>query len=170
MHRAAARDSKTTRLIDGARTSQGSAGLPMPSAFGRCRETPSVFFGSYWSVVIPAALPQRKTRPLPVKPAVRTHCRLRVGAANWARHAADLSCGLQNNAFLGRIRRGSRHGTHTGFDGATMRNAIGLAANFAVVCANTLMPDRGSPFQAGFAARNGVYVADLAVVRTSIYS
>lgn len=78
-------------------------------------------------------------------------------------HAADLSArGFRTTPCYGVFGASAGAGKLMGFDGVQIANAIRLAANFAgglreYVDAAT----EESPFQAGFAARNGLHVADL---------
>ncbi len=78
-------------------------------------------------------------------------------------HAADLSArGFRTTPCYGVLGAAAGAGKLMGFDGVQIANAIRLAANFAgglreYVDAAT----EESPFQAGFAARNGLQVADL---------
>jgi 2-methylcitrate dehydratase PrpD len=78
-------------------------------------------------------------------------------------HAADLSTrGFRTTPCYGVFGASAGAGKLMGFDGDRIANAIRLAANFAgglreYVDAAT----EESPFQAGFAARNGLHVADL---------
>jgi len=79
-------------------------------------------------------------------------------------HSADLSLrGFRTTPAYGVFGATVAHGRIRGFDGPALRNAIGLAANFAGGLREYVdLGTEESPFQAGFAARNGVYVADLA--------
>jgi 2-methylcitrate dehydratase PrpD len=86
-------------------------------------------------------------------------CALRIGRD----HAADLSVrGFRTTPAYGVFGAAVATARARRFDAGQMRNAICLAANYAgglreYVDAGT----EESPFQAGFAARNGVHVADL---------
>jgi 2-methylcitrate dehydratase PrpD len=78
-------------------------------------------------------------------------------------HAADLSLrGFRTTPCYAVFGAAAAAGRAKRFDAGGVASAIGLAANFAgglreYVDAGT----EESPFQAGFAARNGLYVADL---------
>lgn len=155
----------TTRLIDGARTSQGSAAFANAVLLSGRVQGDSHPCGHIGGVVIPSALAAAETEnatgaTLLSGLVAGYESALRIGRD----HAADLSLrGFRTTPSYGVFGATVASGRIRGFDAVTMRNAIGLAANFAgglreYVDAGT----EESPFQAGFAARNGVYVVDLA--------
>lgn len=154
-----------TRLIDGAHTSQGSAAFANAVLLSGRVQGDSHPCGHIGGVIIPASLAAAEEThasgaALLSGMVAGYESALRIGRD----HAADLSLrGFRTTPAYGVFGAAVATGRLRGFDGATMRNAIGLAANFAgglreYVDAGT----EESPFQAGFAARNGVYVADLA--------
>lgn len=153
-----------TRLIDGARTSQGSAAFANAVLLSGRVQGDSHPCGHIGGVVIPAAVAAAEemnaTGEALLSGLVAGYeAALRIGRD----HAADLSLrGFRTTPAYGVFGAAVATGRIRGFDAVKTRNAIGLAAN----CAGGLREyvDAGteeSPFQAGFAARNGVYVADL---------
>lgn len=153
-----------TRLIDGARTSQGSAAFANAVLLSGRVQGDSHPCGHIGGVVIPAAVAAAEdmnaTGGMLLSGLVAGYeAALRIGRD----HAADLSLrGFRTTPAYGVFGAAVATGRIRGFDAAKMGHAIGLAANYAgglreYVDAGT----EESPFQAGFAARNGVYVADL---------
>jgi len=154
----------TTRFIDGARTSQGSAAFANAVLLSGRVQGDSHPCGHIGGVVIPAALAAAEDEGATGEALLSGlvagyESALRIGRD----HAADLSLrGFRTTPSYGVFGAAVATGRIRGFVGEKMRNAIGLAANYAgglreYVNAGT----EESPFQAGFAARNGVYVADL---------
>ena len=155
----------TTRLIDGALTSHGSAAFANAVLLSGRVQGDSHACGHMGGVMIPAAIAAAENEGATGETLLSGlvagyESALRIGRD----HAADLSLrGFRTTPAYGVFGAAVATGRIRGFDGTTLRNAIGLAANFAgglreYVDAGT----EESPFQAGFAARNGVYVADLA--------
>lgn len=155
----------TTRLLDGARTSQGSAAFANAVLLSGRVQGDSHPCGHIGGVVIPSAIAAAENENVSGATLLSGmvagyESALRIGRD----HAADLSLrGFRTTPSYGVFGATVANGRIRGFDAATMRNAISLAANFAgglreYVDAGT----EESPFQAGFAARNGVYAADLA--------
>lgn len=154
-----------TRFIDGAATSQGSAAFANAVLLSGRVQGDSHPCGHIGGVIIPSAIAAAQDASasgaqLLSGMVAGYESALRIGRD----HAADLSLrGFRTTPAYGVFGAAVATGRMRGFDGVIMRNAIGLAANFAgglreYVDAGT----EESPFQAGFAARNGVYVADLA--------
>jgi len=154
----------TTRLIDGITTSQGSATFANAVLLSGRVQGDSHPCGHIGGVVIPAALASAEEVGASGEELVSAlvagyEVALRIGRD----HAADLSVnGFRTTPCYGVFGASVAVGRLRGFDARQVRSAIGLAANFAgglreYVDAGT----EESPFQAGFAARNGVYVADL---------
>ena len=154
-----------TRFIDGASTSQGSAAFANAVLLSGRVQGDSHPCGHIGGVIIPSAIAAAQDASasgaqLLSGMVAGYESSLRIGRD----HAADLSLrGFRTTPAYGVFGAAVATARMRGFDGMTMRNAIGLAANFAgglreYVDAGT----EESPFQAGFAARNGVYVADLA--------
>ena len=155
----------TTRLIDGALTSQGSAAFANAVLLSGRVQGDSHPCGHIGGVVIPSAIAAAETEnasgaTLLSGLVAGYESALRIGRD----HSVDLSLrGFRTTPAYGVFGATVAHGRIRGFDGTTMRNAIGLAANFAGGLREYVdFGTEESPFQAGFAARNGVYVADLA--------
>jgi 2-methylcitrate dehydratase PrpD len=153
-----------TRLIDGVHTSQGCAAFANAVLLSGRVQGDSHPCGHIGGVVIPAALAAAENAgstgaDLLSAMVAGYESALRIGRD----HCADISLrGFRTTPAYGVFGAAVATGRILGFDSTTMRNAIALAANFAgglreYVDAGT----EESPFQAGFAARNGVYVADL---------
>ena len=155
----------TTRLLDGALTSQGSAAFANAVLLSGRVQGDSHPCGHIGGVVIPSAIAAAESEnaggaTLLSGLVAGYESALRIGRD----HSADLSLrGFRTTPAYGVFGATVAHGRIRGFDGITMRNAIGLAANFAGGLREYVdLGTEESPFQAGFAARNGVYVADLA--------
>lgn len=155
----------TTRLIDGTLVSHGSAAFANAVLLSGRVQGDSHPCGHIGGVVIPAALASAENEnangaTLLSGLVAGYESALRIGRD----HSADLSLrGFRTTPSYGVFGAAVATGRICGFDGATMRNAIGLAANFAGGLREYVdLGTEESPFQAGFAARNGVYVADLA--------
>ena len=154
-----------TRFIDGTSVSQGSAAFANAVLLSGRVQGDSHPCGHIGGVIIPSAIAAAQDAnasgaALLSAMVAGYESALRIGRD----HCADLSLrGFRTTPAYGVFGAAVATGRLRGFDGMTMRHAIGLAANFAgglreYVDAGT----EESPFQAGFAARNGVYVADLA--------
>jgi 2-methylcitrate dehydratase PrpD len=154
----------TTRLIDGVATSQGSATFANAVLLSGRVQGDSHPCGHIGGVVIPAALgaaEESNASGVELLSALVAgyEVALRIGRD----HAADLSVnGFRTTPCYGVFGASAAIGRLRAFGPQQLRSALGLAANFAgglreYVDAGT----EESPFQAGFAARNGVYVADL---------
>ena len=153
-----------TRFLDGARVSQGSAAFANAVLLSGRVQGDSHPCGHIGGVVIPAAIAAAEDAGasganLLSGLVAGYECALRIGRD----HAADLSLrGFRTTPAYGVFGAAVATGRLRGFDGGSLRSAIGLAANYASGLREYV--DAGteeSPFQAGFAARNGVYVADL---------
>lgn len=154
-----------TRFLDGRRTSHGSAAFANAVLLSGRVQGDSHPCGHIGGVVIPATLASAERTGIAGKPMLSALVAAYEVALRTGRdHAADLSKrGFRTTPCYGVFGAAVAAGRAQGFDGNQMANAIGLAANFAgglreYVDAGT----EESPFQAGFAARNGLYVADLA--------
>ena len=154
-----------TRFIDGAETSHGSAVFANAVLLSGRVQGDSHPCGHIGGVVIPAAIASAQRAGIGGKDMLAAliaayEVALRIGRD----HAADLSKrGFRTTPAYGVFGAAVAAGRAQRFDSTTMANVIGLAANFAgglreYVDAGT----EESPFQAGFAARNGLYAADLA--------
>lgn len=154
----------TTRLLDGSQTSQGSAVFANAVLLSGRVQGDSHPCGHIGGVVIPAALAAAEQEEVTGAALLEGmiagyEAALRIGRD----HAADLSLrGFRTTPCYGVFGAAIAAGRIRRFDVGQMQNIIGLAANYAgglreYVDAGT----EESPFQAGFAARNGVYVADL---------
>ncbi len=155
----------TTRLIDAVLTSQGSAAFANAVLLSGRVQGDSHPCGHIGGVVIPSAIAAAETENASGETLLSGlvagyESALRIGRD----HSADLSLrGFRTTPAYGVFGATVANGRIRGFDAATMRNAIGLAANFAGGLREYVdLGTEESPFQAGFAARNGVYVADLA--------
>src|SRR5215218_7962149 len=153
-----------TRFVDGKATSHGSAVFANAVLLSGRVQGDSHPCGHIGGVVIPAAVASAQRARIGGKQLLAAlvagyEVALRIGRD----HAADLSTrGFRTTPCYGVFGAAIAACRAQGFYGAGMVNAIGLAANFAgglreYVDAGT----EESPFQAGFAARNGLYVADL---------
>lgn len=160
-----AESGRTTRLIDGAQASHGGAAFANAVLLSGRVQGDSHPCGHLGGVVIPAAVAAAENENASGETLLSGmvagyESALRIGRD----HSADLSLrGFRTTPSYGVFGAAIATGRIRGFDTRTMRNAIGLAANFAGGLREYV--DQGteeSPFQAGFAARNGVYVADLA--------
>ncbi|MGE5525872.1 MAG: MmgE/PrpD family protein [Rhodospirillaceae bacterium] len=154
----------STRLIDGARTSQGSAVFANAVLLSGRVQGDSHPCGHIGGVVIPSALAAAERAHASGMQMLSSlvagyEAALRIGRD----HAADLSTrGFRTTPCYGVFGSVAATGRMRGFDAARMQSALAAAANFAgglreYVDAGT----EESPFHAGFAARNGVYAADL---------
>jgi len=153
-----------TRFIDGKATSHGSAVFANAVLLSGRVQGDSHPCGHIGGVVIPAAVAATERTGSDGKALLSALIAGYEGALRIGRdHAADLSTrGFRTTPCYGVFGAALAAGRTQRFDSAKMCNAIGLAANFAgglreYVDAGT----EESPFQAGFAARNGLYVADL---------
>lgn len=155
---------KATRLLDAAPSSLGNAAFANAVLLSGRVQGDSHPCGHIGGVVIPAALAaaedaQATGATLIAALVAGYESALRIGRD----HAADLSRrGFRTTPCYGIFGAAIASGRILGFDSARMRNVVGLAANYAgglreYVDAGT----EESPFQAGFAARNAIYVADL---------
>ncbi len=153
-----------TRLLDGMRTSGGAAAFANAVLLSGRVQGDSHPCGHLGGVVIPAALAAAEQSSASGAAFLSAmvagyEVSLRIGRD----HAADLSTrGFRTTPCYGVFGAAIAAGRIRAFDSNQMINAIGLAANLAgglreYVDAGT----EESPFQAGFAARNGLYVADL---------
>lgn len=153
-----------TRFLGGASTSHGSAVFANAVLLSGRVQGDSHPCGHIGGVVIPAALASAERAGIGGKDILASliagyEVALRIGRD----HAVDLSKrGFRTTPSYGVFGAAVAAGRAQRFDATKMANAIGLAANFAgglreYVDAGT----EESPFQAGFAARNGLYVADV---------
>lgn len=153
-----------TRFLDGLATSHGSAVFANAVLLSGRVQGDSHPCGHLGGVVIPAAVASAERAGIGGGHLLSSmiagyEVALRIGRD----HGADLSTrGFRTTPCYGVFGAAMAAGRAQRFDSAKMANAIGLAANFAgglreYVDAGT----EESPFQAGFAARNGLYVADL---------
>jgi len=154
----------STRLIDGALTSHGSAVFANAVLLSGRVQGDSHPCGHIGGVVIPAALAaaeSMQTSGVGLLTALVSgyEAALRIGRD----HAADLSTrGFRTTPCYGVFGSAAATGRLRNFDAHEMQSALAVAANFAgglreYVDAGT----EESPFHAGFAGRNGVYAADL---------
>ena len=154
----------STRLIDGKRISHGNAAFANAVLLSGRAQGDSHPCGHLGGVIIPSALAAAEdarasgARLLSAMIA-GYEVALRIGRD----HAADLSNrGFRTTPCYGVFGSVVAAGRIKNFGPEQMTHAIGLAANFAgglreYVDAGT----EDSPFQAGFAARNGLYAADI---------
>jgi 2-methylcitrate dehydratase PrpD len=153
-----------TRFLDGRMTSHGSAAFVNAVLLSGRVQGDSHPCGHLGGVVIPATLASAERTGISGKHTLSAlvagyEVALRIGRD----HAADLSKrGFRTTPCYGVFGAAIAAGRAQRFDTNRMASAIGLAANYAgglreYVDAGT----EESPFQAGFAARNGLYVADL---------
>ena len=153
-----------TRFLDGRETSHGSAVFANAVLLSGRVQGDSHPCGHIGGVVIPAAIASAERagtggRAMLSSLVAGYEVALRIGRD----HAADSSQrGFRTTPCYGVFGAVVAAARSQRFDGARMSNAIALAANFAgglreYVDAGT----EESPFQAGFAARNGLYAADL---------
>ena len=158
------KDGTATRLIDGGRASPGNAAFANAVLLSGRVQGDSHPCGHLGGVVIPASLAaaeQAAASGAEFLSAVVAgyEVALRIGRD----HAADLSSrGFRTTPCYGIFGAAAAGGRIRRFTGSKMADAICLAANFAgglreYVDAGT----EESPFQAGFAARNGIHVAAL---------
>lgn len=154
----------TTRLIDGETTSRSNAVFANAVLLSGRVQGDSHPCGHIGGVVIPAALAaaeQTKASGAELLSAMISgyESALRIGRD----HSADLSVrGFRTTPCYGVFGAAIAGGRIQRFDTKQMLNAIGLAANFAGGLREYVDPGtEESPFQAGFAARNGLYVTDL---------
>ncbi|HEV7803453.1 MAG TPA: MmgE/PrpD family protein, partial [Burkholderiales bacterium] len=154
----------TTRFFDGQAASHGSAAFANAVLLSGRVQGDSHPCGHIGGVVIPATLASAERAGIGGKHMLASliaayEVALRIGRD----HAADLSLrGFRTTPCYGVFGAAVAAGRAQRFDAGRMASAIGLAANFAgglreYVDAGT----EESPFQAGFAARNGLYTADL---------
>lgn len=153
-----------TRFLDGIATSHGSAVFANAVLLSGRVQGDSHPCGHIGGVVIPAAIASAEKARITGRKMLSSmiagyEVALRIGRD----HAADLSTrGFRTTPSYGVFGAAIAAGRAQAFDRTKMANAIGLAANYAgglreYVGAGT----EESPFQAGFAARNGLYAADL---------
>ena len=154
----------STRFLDGQTTSHGSAAFANAVLLSGRVQGDSHPCGHLGGVVIPATLSSAERAGIAGRHMLSAliagyEVALRIGRD----HAADLSKrGFRTTPSYGVFGAAIAAGRAQRFEAVKMANAIGLAANYAgglreYVDAGT----EESPFQAGFAARNGLYVADL---------
>jgi len=154
----------STRLIDGVRTSHGSAVFSNAVLLSGRVQGDSHPCGHIGGVVIPSALAAAELADASGAELLSAlvagyEAALRIGRD----HAADLSTrGFRTTPCYGVFGSAAATGRMRAFDAARMQSALAVAANFAgglreYVDAGT----EESPFHAGFAGRNGVYAADL---------
>lgn len=153
-----------TRFIDGARTSLGNAAFANAVLLSGRVQGDSHPCGHLGGVVIPAALAAAEQTGAPGADLLSAMvCGYEIALRIGRDHAADLSRrGFRTTPCYGVFGAAVAAGRVRGFTGDRMANAIALAANFASGLREYV--DAGteeSPFQAGFAARNGLYAADL---------
>ena len=153
-----------TRLIDGVATSRSNAVFANAVLLSGRVQGDSHPCGHLGGVVIPSALAvaeeaQASGAELLSAMISGYETALRIGRD----HAADLSTrGFRTTPCYGVFGAAVAGGRIRKFSAPQMLNAIGLAANFAGGLREYV--DSGteeSPFQAGFAARNGLHVTDL---------
>jgi 2-methylcitrate dehydratase PrpD len=154
-----------TRLLDGARVPHGNAAFANAVLLSGRVQGDSHPCGHLGGVVIPAALASAERHgssgaALLAAQMAGYEVALRIGRD----HAADLSVrGFRTTPSYGVFGAAVAAGRLAGFDAERIAAAISLAANFAGGLREYV--DAGSeesPFQAGFAARNGLYAADVA--------
>lgn len=154
-----------TRFLDGRRTSHGSAVFANAVLLSGRVQGDSHPCGHIGGVVIPSAIASAERAGIGGREMLSSlvagyESALRIGRD----HAADISTrGFRTTPCYGVFGAAVAAARAQRFDTGRMRSAIALAANFAgglreYVDAGT----EESPFQAGFAARNGLYAADLA--------
>ena len=153
-----------TRLIDGVATSRSNAVFANAVLLSGRVQGDSHPCGHLGGVVIPSALAaaeeaQASGTELLSAMISGYETAIRIGRD----HAADLSTrGFRTTPCYGVFGAAIAGGRIRKFSAPQMLNAIGLAANFAGGLREYV--DSGteeSPFQAGFAARNGLHVTDL---------
>ena len=153
-----------TRLIDGARKAYGSAIFANAVLLAARVQGDSHPCGHIGTVVIPAALGSAEranaSGPELLSALISGYeCALRIGRD----HAADLSLrGFRTTPCYGVLGAAVAGARIARFDGRRIKNTIAFAANFAGGLRE--FADAGteeSPFQAGFAARNGAYVVEV---------
>ena len=153
-----------TRLIDGAKTSRSNAVFANAVLLSGRVQGDSHPCGHIGGVVIPAALAAAEQAGASGAELLSAmicgyESALRIGRD----HGADLSVrGFRTTPCYGVFGAAIAGGRIRRFDMKKMLNAIGLAANFAGGLREYVDPGtEESPFQAGFAARNGLHVSDL---------
>ena len=153
-----------TRLIDGKATSRSNAAFANAVLLSGRVQGDSHPCGHLGGVVIPAALAAAEQADASGNELLSAiicgyETALRIGRD----HGADLSVrGFRTTPCYGVFGAAVAGGRIQNFDHMKMQNAIGLAANFAGGLREYVDPGtEESPFQAGFAARNGLYVTDL---------
>ena len=153
-----------TRLIDGAKTSRSNAVFANAVMLSGRVQGDSHPCGHIGGVVIPAALAAAEQAGASGAELLSAmicgyESALRIGRD----HGADLSVrGFRTTPCYGVFGAAIAGGRIRRFDTKKMLNAIGLAANFAGGLREYVDPGtEESPFQAGFAARNGLHVSDL---------
>ena len=153
-----------TRLIDGAKTSRGNAVFANAVLLSGRVQGDSHPCGHIGGVVIPAALAAAEQAGASGAELLSAmicgyESALRIGLD----HGADLSLrGFRTTPCYGVFGAAIAGGRIRRFDMKKMINVIGLAANFAGGLREYVDPGtEESPFQAGFAARNGLHVSDL---------
>lgn len=153
-----------TRLLDGSRMSHAAAAFANAVLLSGRVQGDSHPCGHIGGVIIPAALASAERAGVSGVEFLSAlvagyEVALRIGRD----HAADLSKrGFRTTPCYGVFGAATAAARVQRFQAERVASAIGLAANFAgglreYVDAGT----EESPFQAGFAARNGLYVADL---------
>ncbi len=165
--RASGMDGETgavTRLIDGRATSRSSAVFANAVLLSGRVQGDSHPCGHIGGVMIPAALAAAEQAGASGAELLSAmicgyETALRIGRD----HCADLSLrGFRTTPCYGVFGAAIAGGRIQHFDPPQMRSAIGLAANFAGGLREYVNPGtEESPFQAGFAARNGLHVTDL---------
>ncbi len=153
-----------TRLIDGERTSRSNAVFANAVLLSGRVQGDSHPCGHLGGVIIPAALAAAEQANVSGRELLSAMvCGYEVALRIGRDHSADLSKrGFRTTPCYGVFGSAAAGGRIRRFSAQQMMNAIGLAANFASGLREFV--DAGteeSPFQAGFAARNGLYVVDV---------
>jgi len=154
-----------TRLIDGKRLAPGSAAFANAVLMSGRAQGDSHLCGHMGGVVIPAALASAEAHgasgaTLLASVVAGYETALRIGRD----HYADLSLrGFRTSPCYGVFGATVASSRIRNFSAAQMCHAICLATNFAGGLRQYVESGtEESPYQAGFAARNGIYTADLA--------
>jgi 2-methylcitrate dehydratase PrpD len=154
-----------TRLIDGASRGAGAAAFANAVLFhARCQEDAHPA-GHVGAVVLPAALAATEHRDCSGADLISAivagyEVALRIGRD----HAADLSIrGFRTTPAYGVFGAAAAAARIARLDGARTMDALGLAANVAAGLREFVQAgSEDFPYQAGFAARNGITCASLA--------
>jgi 2-methylcitrate dehydratase PrpD len=156
-----------TRFLDGALCGAGAAAFANAVLFhARCQEDAHPA-GHIGAVVLPAALAAAEQRNCSGADLISAivagyEVALRIGRD----HAADLSVrGFRTTPTYGVFGAAAVGARLARLDGAQTANAFGLAANSAAGLREFVQAgSEDFPYQAGFAARNGLACANLAMV------